>query len=160
MATDDLTVGGTTSRMPSEKSIHSFFHMEREIDFSVAANSVSNADILQCIAIPAGAFILGAYVNAITNETSTALLGDGASTGGYLGTTTCDLNVTLTYMSGSGNTVSSTTVTNTLGAYARQGGKYYPLADTLDLIPTNTLNSAKVKVGCYGFMVNKPPTDA
>lgn len=159
MATDDLTVGGTTSRMPSEKSIHSFFHMEKEIDFSVAANSVSNADILQCIAIPAGAFVLGAYVNAITNETSTALLGDGASTGGYLGTF-CDLNVTLTYMSGAGHSVTNSTVTIQRGAYARNGGKYYPLADTLDLIPTNTLNSAKVKVGCYGFMVNKPPTDA
>lgn len=159
MATDDLTVGGTTSRMPSEKSIHSFFHMEKEIDFSVAANSVSNGDILQCIAIPAGAFIQGAYLNAITNETSTALLGDGASTGGYLGTF-CDLNVTITYVSGSGDTTLGATTLTTRGAYARQGGKYYPLADTLDLIPTNTLNSGKVKVGMWGFMMNKPPTDA
>ncbi len=159
MATDDLTVGGTTSRMPSEKGLHSFFHLEKEIDFGVAANSVSNADVLQCIAIPAGAFVQGAYLNAITQETSTALLGDGDSTGGYLGTF-CDLNVTITYVSGAGNTVLSTTVTETRGAYARQGGKYYPLADTLDLIPTNTLNSAKVKVGIWGFMMNKPPTPA
>jgi hypothetical protein len=139
--------------------MHSFFHLERIIDFSVAANSVSNGDILQCIPIPAGAFVMGAYVNAITQETSTALLGDGDNTGGYLGTF-CDLNVTITYVSGAGNTVLSVTTTITRGAYARQGGKYYPLADTIDFIPTNTLNTAKVKVGAWGFMINKPPTDA
>lgn len=159
MATDDLTYGGTISRLPSENAMPVFFHNERTIDFSVAANSVSNGDVLQVVAIPAGAFVQGAYLKSITNETSTALLGDGANTGGYLGTF-CDLNVTVTYVSGSGNTVLNSTVTVTRGAYARQGGKYYPVADTLDLIPTNTLNSAKVSVGCWGFMMNKPPTAA
>ncbi|MGR3302388.1 MAG: hypothetical protein ACUZ8I_07765 [Candidatus Scalindua sp.] len=159
MGTDNLTLGGTTSRLPSDSGMPSFFHLEKTIDFSVAANSVSGADILQVIPIPAGAFVLGAYVNAITNETSTALLGDGANTGGYLGTF-CDLNITVTYVSGAGVTVLSTTVTETRGVYGRQGGKYYPLADTLDLIPTSALNTAKVKVGMWGFMMNKPPTDA
>jgi hypothetical protein len=102
---------------------------------------------------------MGAYVNAITNETSTALLGDGDDTGGYLGTF-CDLNVTVTYVSGAGNTVLSVTTTITRGGYARNGGKYYPVADTLDLIPTNTLNSAKVSVGCWGFMMNIASVEA
>lgn len=158
MATDDLTLGGTSTRLPSENAMPTFFHLEKTIDFSVAANSVSNADVLQCVPIPAGAFVQGAYVNAITQETSTALLGDGDNTGGYLGTF-CDLNVTITYVSGSGDTVVDPTTITTRGAYARQGGKYYPVADTLDLIPTNTLNSAKVKVGVWGFMMNKPPTN-
>ena len=159
MGIDDLTLGGTLSRLPSDSGMPSFFHLEKTIDFSVSANSVSGADVLQVIPIPAGAFVMGAYVNAITNETSTALLGDGVDTGGYLGTF-CDLNVTITYVSGSGNTVLSTTLTTTRGAYARQGGKYYPLADTLDFIPTSALNSAKVNIGMYGFMMNKPPTEA
>ncbi len=155
----DMTLGGTTSRLPSDSAFPSFFHLFREVDFSVAANSVSNAAVVPVIPIPAGAFVMGAYVNAITNETSTALLGDGDNTGGYLGTF-CDLNVTITYVSGSGNTVLSTTVTTTRGAYARNGGKYYPVADNIDLIPTNTLNTAKVSVGAWGFMMNKPPTEA
>lgn len=155
----DMTLGGTTSRLPSDSAFPSFFHLFREVDFSVAANSVSNAAVVPVIPIPAGAFVMGAYVNAITNETSTALLGDGDDTGGYLGTF-CDLNVTITYVSGSGNTTLSTTVTQTRGSYARQGGKYYPVADNIDLIPTNTLNTAKVSVGAWGFMMNKPPTEA
>ena len=159
MATDDLTYGGTLTRLLSENARPAFVRLERTIDFSVAANSVSNGDVLQVVPIPAGMFVMGAYCNAITNETSTALLGDGANTGGYLGTF-LDLNVTITYVSGAGNTVLSTTLTTTRGAYARNGGKYYPVADTLDLIPTNTLNSAKVSVGCYGFMMNKAATEA
>jgi hypothetical protein len=155
----DMTLGGTISRLPSDSAFPSFFHLFREVDFSVSANSVSNAAVVPVLPIPAGAFVMGAYVNAITNETSTALLGDGANTGGYLGTF-CDLNVTITYVSGSGNTVLSTTVTTTRGAYARNGGKYYPVADNIDLIPTNTLNTAKVSVGAWGFMMNKPPTEA
>lgn len=156
----DMTLGGTTSRLPSDSAFPSFFHLFREVDFSISANSVSNAAVVPVIPIPAGAFVQGAYINAITNETSTALLGDGDSTGGWLGTLT-DLNVTITYVSGSGDTItgSGNTVV-TRGAYARQGGKYYPVADNIDLIPTNTLNTGKVSVGCWGFMMNKPPTEA
>ncbi len=159
MATDDLTLGGTVSRLLSDSGSPSFVRLSKTIDFNVAANSVSNADVLQVVPIPAGMFVLGAWVNAIKNETSTAKLGDGDNTGGWLGTL-CDLNVTITYVSGSGDTTTGATTLTTRGAYARQGGKYYPVADTLDFIPTNTLNTAKVKVGCWGFMMNKPPTDA
>ena len=159
MGTDDLTLGGTVTRLLSDSGVPLGVHLHRTIDFSVAANSVSNADVLQVVPIPAGMFVQGAYINAITQETSTAVLGDGSDTGGWLGTF-CDLNVTLTYVSGSGDTTTGVTTITTRGAYARQGGKYYPLADTLDLIPTNTLNSAKVKVGCWGFMMNAAPVDA
>lgn len=160
MSTDDLTFGGTITRLPSEKAIAEMIHLERERDFSVAANSVSNSDVLQMIPIPAGMFVMGAYVKTLTAETSTAELGDGADTNGWLGTTQCDLGTTSTdvtrgYTQGSG---ANTLVTT--NAYAAQGGKYYPVADTLDLIPTNTLNSAKVKVGCWGFMMNKAGTAA
>ncbi len=156
----DMTLGGTVTRLVSDLGSPSFVHLFREVDFSIAANSVSNAAVVPVIPIPAGMFVMGAYVNAITNETSTALLGDGDSTGGYLGTL-CDLNVTITYVSGSGDTIqgSGNTVV-TRGAYARQGGKYYPVADNIDLIPTNTLNTAKISVGAWGFMLNKPPTEA
>ena len=155
----DMTLGGTITRLLSDNARPAFHHIHREVDFSIAANSVSNAEVVPVLPIPAGMFVMGAYVNAITNETSTALLGDGDNTGGYLGTF-CDLNVTITYVSGSGNTVLSTTLTTTRGAYARNGGKYYPVADNIDLIPTNTLNTAKVSVGCYGFMMNKAATEA
>ncbi len=159
MATDNLTLGGTVTRLTSDSGVPLGVHLHRTIDFSVAANSVSNADVLQVVPIPAGMFVQGAYVNAITNETSTALLGDGDNTGGYLGTF-CDLNVTITYVSGSGDTVVDPTTITTRGAYARQGGKYYPVADTLDFIPTNTLNTGKVKIGCWGFMMNAAPVEA
>lgn len=156
----DMTLGGTITRLLSDNARPAFHHIFREVDFSVAANSVSNAEVVPVLPIPAGMLVLGAYVNAITQETSTALLGDGDNTGGYLGTF-CDLNVTITYVSGSGDTITgagNTVVTR--GAYARQGGKYYPVADNIDFIPTNTLNSAKISVGAWGFMLNKPPTEA
>ncbi len=158
MATDNLTLGGTLSRLLSDSARPAIVRIARTIDFNVAANSVSNADVLQCVPIPAGMFVMGAYLNSIKNETSTALLGDGDSTGGWLGTF-CDLNVTVTYVSGDGVTLTPSNTVTYRGEYARKG-KYYPVADTLDLIPTNTLNSAKVKVGCFGFMMNKPPTEA
>lgn len=154
MATDDLTLGGTISRLPSDNDRPAVVHASRTRDFSVAANSVSNADILQMIHVPAGFFMMGAYCKTITAETSTAQLGDGADDNGWLGTTQCDLNSTSTDVtraytqSAGGNTLVTT------NAYAAQGGKYYPVADTLDLIPTNTLNTAKVKVGYWGFMMN------
>jgi hypothetical protein len=151
MATDDLTYGGTLSRLPSDNDRPAVVHASRTRDFSVAANSVSNADILQMIHIPAGFYMMGAYCKTITAETSTAQLGDGADVNGWLGTTQCDLNSTSTDVT-RGMGAGAATVVN---QYAAQGGKYYPVADTLDLIPTNTLNSAKVKVGYWGFMMNK-----
>ena len=58
MATDDLTYGGTVTRLLSENARPAFVRLERTIDFSVAANSVSNADVLQVVAIPAGMFVM------------------------------------------------------------------------------------------------------
>lgn len=156
MATDDLTYGGTISRMVSEKGLHQFVHLSRTQDFSVAANSVSNADVLQMIQIPAGMLVLGAYVKTITAETSTGQLGDGADPNGWLGTSQCNLNSTATNVA-VGVVEASVGGTVTIQSpYRAQGGKFYPVADTLDFIPTATLNSAKVRVGCWGFMVLPP----
>jgi hypothetical protein len=159
MADVDLTLGNTVTRMVSEKGLHQFVHLSRTRDFSVAANSVSNADVLQMINIPAGMLVLGAYVKTTTAETSTAQLGDGSDVNGWLGTSQCNLNSTAT-------NVPVPTVEASVGGtvtiqspYAAQGGKFYPVADTLDLIPTATLNSAKVRVGCWGFMLLPPDVD-
>jgi hypothetical protein len=147
MGTIDLTQGNTVTRLTSDQDKPVLIHLARTRDFGVAANSVSNGDVLQMIPIPAGMLVMGAYCKSITPETSVAQLGDGDDTDGYLATAFNDLNTTATNISNG---------TSAYGARLGGRGKFYPIADTLDMIPKATLNSAKVRVGCWGFMVLPP----
>lgn len=146
MALRNLTLGGNVS--VSEKDMPKLVLLQRTRDFSVAANTVTAADVLQMINVPAGFLALGVLVETQTVEWSTSTpcqVGDGADTDGWLTTTQCDLNST------------STDICNTTSAYgiALGGrGKFYPVADTIDVIPNNDLDAAKIRVGVWGFMAD------
>ncbi len=144
MALRDLTLGGTT--LVSDQDKPTFVMLQRARDFSVAANTVTAADVLQMIDVPAGFLALGVLVETQTVEWSTSTplqVGDGADTDGWLTTAMCNLNST------------STDMCNTTSAYGIMNGgrgKFYPVADTIDIIPNNDLDAAKIRIGVWGFM--------
>jgi hypothetical protein len=146
MATRDLTLGGTT--LVSEKDMPKVVLLQRSRDFSVAANTVTASDVLQMINVPAGFFALGVLVETQTVEWSTSTpcqVGDGADTDGWLTTAMCNLNST------------STDICNSTSAYGAMNGgrgKFYPVADTIDVVPNNDLDAAKIRVGVWGFMAD------
>ncbi len=145
MALRDLTLGGNT--LVSEKDIPKFVLLQRTRDFSVAANTVTAADVLQMVNVPAGFLALGVLVETQTVEWSTSTpcqVGDGATTDGWLTTVQCNLNSTSTDISSSA----------VYGALNGGRGKFYPVADTIDVIPNNDLDAAKIRVGIWGFMAN------
>ena len=155
MATIDLTQGAVTSGLVSENDTGKQVFIQRTRDFGVAANSVNASDVLQMIPVPAGFFLMGGMVETQTVEWGTATqcqLGDGADPNGLLGTANCNLNSTSTDVTRGYSQLAGANTLTTVNAYAAQGGKYYPVADTIDMIPANTLNAAKVRVGVWGFM--------
>jgi hypothetical protein len=146
MALRSLTLGGNV--LVSEKDMPKLVLLQRSRDFSVAANTVTAGDVLQMINVPAGFLALGVLVETQTAEWSTSTpcqVGDGADTDGWLTTAMCNLNST------------STDICNSTSAYgvANAGrGKFYPVADTIDVIPNNDLDVAQIRVGVWGFMAN------
>ncbi len=146
MALRNLTLGGTT--LVSDHNKPKFTLLQRTRDFSVAANTVTAADVLQMINIPAGFFVLGVLVETQTVEWSTSTplqVGDGADTDGWLTTAMCNLNSTSTDVCNS---------TSLYGALNGGRGKFYPVADTIDVIPNDSLDAAKVRVGVWGFQAD------
>jgi hypothetical protein len=145
MGTTDLTQGAVTTGLVSENDHGKRIFIQRTRDFGVAANSVSNAEVLQMVPIPAGFMVEGVLLETQTVENITSApctLGDGNDVDGYLTTAFCNLITT------------ATNVCNSTSVYAVENGgkgKFYPAADTIDLIPTNTLNAAKVRIGVWGF---------
>lgn len=156
MATRDLTLGGTT--LVSEKDMPKLVLLQRTRDFSVAANTVTSGDVLQMINVPAGFLALGVLVETQTKEWSTSTpcqVGDGANTDGWLTTAQCNFNSTSTNISIiDPYTRDSTTVQTVVSVYGSAGAKWYPVADTIDLIPAADLDAAKIRVGVWGFMAD------
>jgi hypothetical protein len=152
MALRDLTLGGTT--LLTDKDMPKMVLLQRSRDFSVAANTVTAADVLQMVNIPAGFLALGVLVETQTVEWSTSTpcqVGDGNDTDGWLTTAFCNLNST------------STDICNSTSLYAVENagkGKFYPVADTIDVIPNNDLDAAQIRVGVWGFMANPNNTIA
>lgn len=144
MALRNLTLGGNVGI--SEKDMPKMVLLQRTRDFSVAANTVTAADVLQMLNVPAGFFCMGVFVDTQTVEWSTSTpcqVGDGADTDGWLTTSMCLLNNTATDFCSS---------TSAYGALLSGRGKFYPSADTIDIIPKISLDAAKVRVGAWGFM--------
>ncbi len=156
MALRDLTLGGT--QLVSDHNKPKFVLLQRTRDFSVAANTVTAADVLQMINIPANFLALGVLVEVQTKEwtTSTPIqVGDGADTDGWLTTAQCNLNTVLSTLSLiDAYTRDSTTVQTVVSAYGSAGGKFYSAADTIDVIPNDSLDAAKIRVGVWGFIAN------
>lgn len=146
MALRNLTLGGNV--LVSEKDMPKIVLLQRSRDFSVAANTVTAADVLQMVNVPAGFLALGVLVETQTVEWSTSTpcqVGDGADTDGWLTTAFCNLNSTSTDICNS---------TSAYGALNGGRGKFYPVADTIDVIPNNDLDAAKIRVGVWGLITN------
>ncbi len=153
MGTKDLTIGGTT--LVSDHNKPTFVMLQRAYDFGVAGNTVSAADVLQMIDVPAGFMALGVLLETQTVEwgtTTPCQVGDGADTDGWIASVNCNLNSTSTDVSALEFTVSPEGTVTQVNVYAGNGGKFYPVADTVDVIPQIALDTAKVRVGVWGFM--------
>jgi hypothetical protein len=146
MALRNLTLGGNV--LVSEKDMPKVVLLQRSRDFSVAANTVTAADVLQMVNVPAGFLALGVLVETQTVEWSTSTpiqVGDGDDTDGWLTTAMCNLNSTSTDLCNS---------TSAYGAANAGRGKFYPVADTIDVIPNTDLDAAKIRVGVWGLVTN------
>ena len=104
-------------------------HAENVLDFS--ATNVSNADVVQALKIPAGALVKSVWCECLTAEgaTATANIGDATDPDGW--------DATINLNSAAGVILGD-------GAYA--GGKRYASADTLDVVPTADLDTAKMRI--------------
>lgn len=103
------------------------------IDFS--ATSVSAADVVQALKIPANSLVTDVYVIVRTAEgaTCTATVGDGDGTNSWDAST--NLNAT------AGTVTSGAEGTDTYAV-----GKFYSSADTIDLTMGHDTDAAKVTV--------------
>jgi hypothetical protein len=146
MGTRDLTLGGDT--LVSDQDKPKFVLLQRTRDFSVAANTVTAGDVLQVLNVPAGFLCMGVLVETQTKEWTTSTpcqVGDGDDTDGWLTTAMCLLNTVTTAFCSS---------TSAYGAALQGRGKFYPVADTIDVIPKIDLGTAKIRVGAWGFMAD------
>ena len=138
MATYDYSKGGTSgipNRFAGRVAV-----IERYFDFAVIAAersaasqaALASGDIIQAIDVPADSHVLLCTLKVIKAEGAAANVGvgDGAGTSGYMAAV--DLNAT-------GVSTSAATAANSV---AVGGGKYYTVADTIDLI----LNSNSIDV--------------
>jgi hypothetical protein len=101
---------------------------KRRLDTSKTNGTNTSTDVYRMIAVPAGTFCLGAWVETVTAETSAATatiaLGDGNGTAGYLTATVPSTTVgTLTAEAYNGT-----------GAYRALAGRFYTAADTIDVL--------------------------
>jgi hypothetical protein len=164
MSLKDFALGGSV--LVSEKAQPKFVLLERTIDFGVSANSVSAGDTCQCLNVPAGFYALGAGIEVMTVESTTAAfgnkiaLGDGDDTDGFLTTALGVLSTAANVLSGQGFAVTPEATVTWQNAYGAQGGKFYAVADTVDLFAYGTLANAKVRVGVWGFMFDSGNTTA
>jgi len=156
MALKDLTLGGET--LVSDHNKPKFVLLQRTRDFSVAGNTTSAGDVLQMINVPANFLALGVLVEVQTKEWTTSTpvqVGDGDTTDGWLTTVQANLNTQLSTLSLiDAYTRDSTTVQTVNSVYGSAGGKFYSVADTIDIIPVGALDTAKVRVGVWGFIAN------
>ncbi len=104
-------------------------HAENVLDFS--ETNVSSADVIQALKLPAGALVKTVWCECLTAEgaTATANIGDATDPDGW--DATINLNSAAGVISGD-------------GAYV--GGKRYAAADTIDVVPTADLDTAKMRI--------------
>lgn len=142
MPTIDLTVGGTTG-YPDHAARKSYV-VEREVDFSEAANALAQNDVAQLINIPAGSWVALVHweVKTVEGVAATFDLGDVTDPNGYTPGGAADANALGSGVSGP--VVLAEALPNTVIGYS--AGKYYAAADTIDLtaIAAGGLDTAAV----------------
>lgn len=119
MATITSFVSGLTT---PELLANEVVKKENVIDLSITDSA--SGDTVQCLNVPAGAFVtrVGILVITVEDSTLTCTIGDGADPNGWQAS-----NVNLENL---GMTVSD--LDESADAYGE--GKYYPAADTIDVV--------------------------
>ncbi len=150
MANIDLTVGGTTGT--SETAARKQLVFANTIDFSIAANNLVATDIGRMINIPAKFWMhtFGIRLDTVQGATCTAVFGDGDNADGWLGTAV-DLDGTALDFFQSGKVLAEAAPNTFVDLY--HPGKYYPTADTIDIDPGHTVDTAVITVFACGFIL-------
>lgn len=137
------------SAAPRAEGLHKVTRYEVELDFAAisAARTAAGAaalgagDGVQALSIPAKSLVMAVGMEVVTAEggTLTVDIGDGSDTDGWLDGV-------------NGNTVASycsaaTLAEGTPNTFVGYGaGKYYSVADTIDVITVNAADAAVVRV--------------
>jgi hypothetical protein len=153
--TKDLTIGGTV--LVSDHDKPQFVMLQRSYDFAVAGNTTSAGDTLQMIEVPPGFMALGVVLETQRVETTThtpVQVGDGGDTDGWIASANANLASTATSKTRAYSQFAGANTLTTLDAYGAQGGKFYPVADTIDVLPQDALSIGKIRVGVWGFISN------
>lgn len=150
MANIDLTLGGTTGA--SETAARKQLVFMNTIDFSITANNLVATDIGRMINIPAKFWMhtFGIRLDTVQGATCTAVFGDGADPNGWLGTAV-DLDGTADDFFQSGKVLAEAAPNTFVDLY--HPGKYYPAADTIDIDPGHTVDTAVITVFAAGFIL-------
>lgn len=141
-----MTAKTVSTSVPRRRSPYKSYTIEATIDFTVAAYTLAQNDVLEALAIPAKTFVerVVAEVLVVEGASRNYAIGDGSSTSGYIPTTTAN---TL------GATAQALTLTeatpNTVTGYT--AGKYYSAADTIDILAVTSggLTTAKIRVVAF-----------
>lgn len=150
MANVNLTIGGTVG--VAESALHKHVVFSNIVDFSIAANNLLSTDIGQLLNIPAKFWMLafGVRLDVAEGGAATAVFGDGADPNGWLATA-FDLNGAVNTFKQSGLVLAEAAPNTFVDLY--HPGKYYPVADTIDIDPANDLAAAKITVWASGFIL-------
>ncbi len=150
MATINMTIGGTTG--VSENAIKKEVIFSNTVDFSIAANNLIATDIGQLLNIPAKFWMttFGIRLDVVQGAVATAVFGDGDDPDGWLATAV-DLDGTALDFFQSGKIQAAATPDTFLDLY--HPGKYYPVADTIDIDPGHVVDAAKITVFARGFIL-------
>lgn len=159
MTTLNLTKGGTTGI--SENSARKHILFTNTIDFSgthlvagvATANALTATDLGQLINIPAKFWMtmFGIRLDTVQGAVATAVFGDGDNPDGWLATAV-DLDGTADDFFQSGLIQAAATPDTFLDLY--HPGKYYPVADTIDIDPGHVVDTAVITVWAAGFMLH------
>ncbi len=158
MANIDLTLGGTTG--VSENAVRKQVIFHNTIDFSGTHkvndvdtdNALTATDIGQLLNIPAKFWMhtFGVRLDTVQGAVATAVFGDGDNADGWLATAV-DLDGTALDFFQSGLVLLEAAPPTPADLY--HPGKYYPVADTIDIDPGHVVDTAVITVFAAGFIL-------
>lgn len=159
MADIYLALGGTVG--VSETAARKQVVLMNTIDFSGThkvndvdtANALTATDIGQLLNIPAKFWMhtFGIRLDTVQGAVATAVFGDGADPNGWLATAV-DLDGTALDFFQSGKVLAEAAPNTWLDLY--HPGKYYPVADTIDIDPAHVVDTAVISVFAAGFILD------
>jgi hypothetical protein len=125
------------------QTVKTYAHMDRFylLENTVDLSGVATGDVVEALALPAKCLVLEVFTEVVTETglVSTASVGDGVTPAGWGAATSVNFNAAVATRLKSAGT----------DAYAVANGKYYGVADTVDLTVSVTggpITSGSVKV--------------